>query len=194
VRRSCSPLARRSPDSILPNTSSYHARHSRSCGRMSGLTFRFPPAQTQSQGMATPTAAATPPYVDPWASVAFNLARGSPSRDVPVRAPMHGGDVGGGNPVATNSLPMVGAAAHLRDESRARSSHPRDSRSRSARRRRSLAASRTPSAASAASAACGKDVTHQEGDDRDGGGGYEHAGILASLSGVETETAPLGPI
>jgi hypothetical protein len=92
--------------------------------------------------MATPTAAATPPYVDPWASVAFNLARGSPSRDVPVRAPMHGGDVGGGNPVATNSLPMVGAAAHLRDESRARSSHPRDSRSRSARRRRSLAASR----------------------------------------------------
>jgi hypothetical protein len=65
---------------------------------MSGLTFRFPPAQTQSQGMATPTAAATPPYVDPWASVAFNLARGSPSRDVPLRAPMHEGDVGEGIP------------------------------------------------------------------------------------------------
>ena len=39
MRRSCSPGATTAPDSIRPNTSSYHARYSRSCGRMSGLTF-----------------------------------------------------------------------------------------------------------------------------------------------------------
>jgi hypothetical protein len=39
MSRSCSPGATIAPDSILPNTSSYHARNSRSCGRISGLTF-----------------------------------------------------------------------------------------------------------------------------------------------------------
>jgi hypothetical protein len=38
VRRSCSPGATTAPDSTRPNTSSYDARNSRSCGRMSGLT------------------------------------------------------------------------------------------------------------------------------------------------------------
>jgi hypothetical protein len=64
VRRSCSPGSTSAPDAILLNTSSYQARDSRSCGRMSGCfssgipssVWPLPPATLSSHPEGVPSA------------------------------------------------------------------------------------------------------------------------------------------